>query len=237
MPDRAELRLLSAGAAQSVASALIPAFNATTGTRVRATYGAVGELKEKLLAGERCDVLVSTAPMVDQLARGERIVAATIRPLGRVHTGVAVRSGEPVPVIGNGEALRTSLAAARGIYVPDPERATAGVHFVKVLRALGLHDTLAPRLRKYPNGASAMDALARSSGNGLIGCTQITEIKAMPGVTLAGPLPAPFDLSTLYVAAACTSAPSPELAQQWVDFLTGAESRALRRDAGFDVDA
>jgi molybdate transport system substrate-binding protein len=233
--DCAELWLLSAGAAQSVATALIPDFGATTGARIRATFGAVGELKEKLLAGERCDVLVSTAAMVDELARAGRIAAATIRPVGRVDTGIAVRSDEPVPVIGNREALRASLIAASGIYLPDPERATAGVHFVKVTRALGLYDALASRLHKYPNGASAMAALAASRGSGLIGCTQSTEIKATPGVALAGALPAPFDLSTLYVAAACTSAANPELAQRWIAMLAGAEASALRRDAGFEA--
>src|ERR1700674_5837176 len=49
--DPRELYLLSAGAAQSVVAALIPVFAATTGTRVRATFRAVGALKEELLAG------------------------------------------------------------------------------------------------------------------------------------------------------------------------------------------
>jgi hypothetical protein len=42
-----------------------------------------------------------------------------------------------------------------------------------------------------------MDALAQSRGDGLIGCTQITEINATPGVTLAGTLPAPYELEGL----------------------------------------
>src|SRR5438034_6048731 len=137
---RAELRLLSAGAAQSVATTLIPAFGAASGARVRASFSAVGELKERLLGAERCDVIVSTAAMVDQFARSGKIVATSIRPLGHVHTGIAVRSGEPAPGIGSGAELRESLAAATGICVPDPERATAGIHFLKILRALGLHD-------------------------------------------------------------------------------------------------
>jgi molybdate transport system substrate-binding protein len=230
-----ELHLLSAGAAQSVAAALIPAFGAATGTRVRATFGAVGAVKERLLAAEPCDVLVSTAAMLDDFGRDGRVIAASIRPLGRVQTGIAVRSGEPAPAIGSRDLLRASLAAATGIYVPDPERATAGIHLVKVLRALGLHDDLAPRLHAYPNGASAMNALAQSRGGGLIGCTQVTEINATPGVTLAGTLPAPFELATTYAVATCTSARDPALAQRFVRLLAGPDSLRLRRDAGFDV--
>jgi molybdate transport system substrate-binding protein len=233
--DPQELYLLSAGAAQSVATALIPAFAATTGVQVRATFRAVGALREMFLAAEPCDVLVSTAAMLDDFARDGRVVAAGIRPLGRVQTGIAVRSGEPAPAIGNGDLLRASLAAATGIYLPDPERATAGIHLVKVLRALDLYEDLAPRLHAYPNGASAMDALAQSRGGGLIGCTQVTEINATPGVTLAGVLPKPFELATTYAIAMCTSAHDPELAQRFVQLLSGPDSFKSRRDAGFEV--
>jgi molybdate transport system substrate-binding protein len=233
--DAPEFHLLSAGAAQSVAAALIPAFAATTGTHVRATFRAVGALREMFLAAEPCDVLVSTAAMLDDFARDGRVVAPSIRPLGRVQTGIAVRLGEPSPAIGTRDLFRASLVAATGIYLPDPERATAGIHLVKVLRALDLYDEPAPRLHAYPNGASAMDALAQSRGGGLIGCTQVTEINATPGVTLAGILPAPFELATTYGVATCTSARDPVLAQRFVQLLVGPDSLTLRRNAGFEA--
>jgi hypothetical protein len=47
-------------------------------------------------------------------------------------------------------------------------------------------------------------------------------------------LPAPFELATLYVAAACRGASSAELAQRWIEMLAGAASRESRRDAGFE---
>ena len=230
-----ELYLLSAGAAQSVAVAVIPAFRAAAGAEVHATFRTVGVLKEMVLAAEPCDVLVSTAVMLDDFARDGRVLPASIRTLGRVQTGIAVRSDEPLPAIGNRALLRASLVAATGIYLPDPERATAGIHFVKVLRELGLHDDLAPLLHGYPNGARAMEALATSRGSGLIGATQVTEINATPGVTLVGTLPAPFELATTYAAAACTSAREPELAQRFLQMLAGPDALELRSQAGFEV--
>src|SRR5438094_321130 len=205
-----ELHLLSAGAAQSVAVAVIPAFRAAAGAEVHATFRTVGVLKEMVLAAEPCDVLVSTAAMLDDFARDGRVLPASIRTLGRVQTGIAVRSDEPLPAIGNRALLRASLAAAMGIYLPDPERATAGIHFVKVLRELGVHDDLAPPLHAYPNGAIAM-------------------------VTLVGTLPAPFELATTYAAAACTSAREPELAQRFVQMLAGPDALELRSQAGFEA--
>jgi molybdate transport system substrate-binding protein len=230
-----ELRLLSAGAAQAVATELMRQVRAAAGVEVRATFQPVGALKERLLAGEPCDVVVSTAAMLEEFARDGRVAVATISTLGHVHTGIAVRSGEDAPLIGTSEELRASLAAAARFYVPDPERATAGIHFVKVLRALGLHDGALPRIAPYSNGASAMAALAASTERGALGCTQITEIRATPGVALVGALPAEFELATLYAAAVWASTRDPELARRFVDKFADPDSRDLRRDAGFEV--
>jgi molybdate transport system substrate-binding protein len=80
-----------------------------------------------------------------------------------------------------------------------------------------------------------MAALAASTGPGLLGCTQVTEIKYTQGVALVGALPAEFDLATLYAAAASASARDPDLARRFVHLLTGPESRELRSEAGFET--
>jgi molybdate transport system substrate-binding protein len=229
------LRLLSAGAAQGVATALAQRLRAEAGVDVQACFQPVGALKEKLLAGEPCDIVISTAAMLDEFARDGRLVGVTISALGRVHTGIAVRLGGTAPSIGSREQLRAALSAAARLYVPDPERATAGIHFVKVLRALGLRDGLAPPLASYPNGRAAMNALALATERGALGCTQVTEIKSTPGVTFVGALPSEFELVTPYAAAACPSARDPNLAQRFLGMLAGPESLALRRAAGFEV--
>ena len=234
--SRAELRVLSGGAAQGVASALIPLFFAETGVEPRATFQAVGAIREKLLAGEPCDVFISTQAMVEELALAHHIVAETIAPLGSVQTGIAVREGDRAPPIANRDELRASLAAATAIYVPDPERATAGIHFVRVLRALHLHDEVAARLRSYPSGTAAMAALAQSPGVQCVGCTQVTEICATPGVKLVGPLPGEFELATVYAVGVCTQTGQPGLARRFARMVSGPESLELRIKAGFDLD-
>ena len=57
---------------------------------------------------------------------------------------------------------RASLAA-NAWYCPDTARATAGIHFLRVLRDLGLDGEVADRIRAYPSGAIAMQALAQSA--------------------------------------------------------------------------
>jgi molybdate transport system substrate-binding protein len=228
-----QLDLLCAGAAKGLVEALQPEFERATGATLHATFGAVGAMREKLDAGAPCDVLVLTRAMLDTLAHDGRVLADTIAPLGRVPTGIAVRAGEPLPTIGDRANLRASLAAARRIYFPDPERATAGIHFVKVLRDLGLHDDVAPRLATFPSGAVAMRALADTPESGLIGCTQVTEILYTPGVVLVGELPAGFELATLYAASVTTQARNAALARRFAAVLTGVDARGLRARGGF----
>jgi molybdate transport system substrate-binding protein len=230
-----ELHVLSAGAAKGLVEALTPAFHAATGATLRGEFGAVGTIRERWRAGVRCDVIILTGAMLEMLAREGQVDASTVAPLGRVRTGVAVRVGEPLPDSGDRDALRRTLLAATGLYVPDTERSTAGRHCIEVLRALGIHDDVIARVRAFPNGATAMRELAQAREAGCVGCTQITEIRYTPGVVLAGPLPAEFELATLYSAAVATAAGAQAAARQFVQLLTAPASRELRRSGGFEA--
>ena len=126
------------------------------------------------------------------------------------------------------------MSAAQGIYFPDPDKATAGIHFMNVLKALGLNESLQNRFRVFPNGASTMAAMAQSQEPGLIGCTQVTEINYTEGVVLIDVLPAEFELSTDYTLGICTGSQNPAQAQVLSDLLSGSASAAVRRQGGFE---
>ena len=230
----ADLMLLSAGAAKGLVESVASAFRDETGAAIRGTFGAVGTMREKLLAGEACDVFIATAAMLDALANEGRIVRASIRPIGPVRPRVAVRKGDPLVDVSTPEALASSLRRAPSIFIPDHERSTAGIHVVRVLDNLGLLASLSPRLRSYPNGAAAMGELARSGQAGAIGITQVTEIRYTPGVVLVAPLPSEFELATVYSASVCTNAAAPNFAATFVDWITGDRAAALRAAGGFE---
>ena len=229
------LHLLCAGAAQGLVEALQPRFEADTGASLQARFGAVGAMKEALLAGESCDLLVVTEVMIDALVNDGRLQGGTKAALGGVATGVAVRAGEPLPDVSTGDALAATLRGASALYIPDPQRATAGIHVAGVVRALGLEETLAGRVRSFPNGATAMRALASSTEANEIGCTQASEILRTEGLTLVASLPPPFGLTTVYAAAATAGTQQAELARRLVALLTGPETQAARARAGFST--
>lgn len=229
------LHLLSGGAAQGVVAALSGEFQAATGYAIDGTFGAVGAMKEKLLAGAPADVLILTRALIDELADAGQVIADARADLGRVGTGVAVRAGDPTPDVSTPEGLRAALRAAGAIFFPDSQRATAGIHFARVLETLGIAAEVAGRLSTHPNGATAMRELARAGSARPIGVTQITEILNTPGVTLVGPLPREFELATVYTAAVCTRAAAPDAARRLVALLSAEGTRAAREGAGFEL--
>jgi molybdate transport system substrate-binding protein len=215
--------------------ALAPQFLAQTGATIDARYGAVGAMKEALQAGAPCDVMLVTDAMVSTLTASGALQARGRALLGRVRTGVAVPLGAPLPDVSTAAALKAALLAASALYFPDPERATAGIHFAKVMRELGVHDALAPRFCTHPNGATAMREMAAAGDLRAIGCTQVSEILYTEGVALVGALPDAFELATPYTVAVSNGAADSALAQAFIALLAGASTQDLRAQGGFQA--
>jgi molybdate transport system substrate-binding protein len=129
-------------------------------------------------------------------------------------------------------ALRALLARASAIYLPDPERATAGIHALRVLRELDQAQP-AGRLRAHPNGAAAMAAMALAAEPASVGITQVSEILCTPGLRLLGVLPPPFGLATLYSAAVVRAAAYPAAAANLASLLTTTATSPWRQQGGF----
>ena len=228
------LNLLSGGAAQGLVAQIEESFEAQQQCAIDASFGAVGMMRDNLLAGSPCDLVILTGALVDQLTASGHLIPDSSRAIGAVKTGVAVKAGTPMPRVGTPAELKHALQSATSIYFPDPVKATAGIHFFGVLKQLELDVVLADRLCPFPNGAAAMQALAEAEGPGAIGCTQVTEIIYTDGVTLVAALPEEFELATTYTAAICTGAREPDTARALIAELVGPDAAAMRSACGFE---
>ena len=222
------LEFVSAGAAQG----LVTAVAKHAGVEVAGSFGAVGAMLEKFRAGEPCDVVILTNAQIAALAAEAHVDAETCVDLGSVPTAIAVRAGDDAIDVSSEAALKKALLDADAIYIPDPARSTAGIHFANVLGQLRIHRDVSARLKTFPNGMAAMSAMAEAKGKP-IGCTQTTEIFATPGVRLVSPLPKGFDLETVYTAAVNTNAARHDAAADFAARLGAEENRKARIEAGF----
>lgn len=227
------LNILSGGAAQGLVASVAEKFKAQTGFDIVAEFGAVGAMADKLRTGQPTDLVILTAAMVAKLAEERLVLPGSIRDIGLVETALAVRAGDPEVSVQNAEDLRRAFLAADTIFVPDVKTSTAGLHVAKVLGQLGIAGEVKPRLKIYPNGATAMRALAASEAAHALGCTQSTEIIATAGIKLSGSLPKGCDLATMYTAGVTSQSAQSEAAAALIELLTSAEAAGLRAQAGF----
>lgn len=222
------LNIISAGAAMGLVKQLL-------GDAVTGSYGAVGAMHDKFLAGEPCDLLILARKQLDELAAAHALSANSIVNIGFVKTGIAVRTGSPTPDVRDSSRLRTAFLAASRIYTPDMTKSTAGQHVAKMIGALGIMDAVKHKLSEHPNGAIAMKTMASDTVGHPIGCTQATEILYTPGVKLTDLLPAEYELSTLYSVAVPARSQHAVAAQALLNQLVNASTLEQRRSAGFEM--
>jgi molybdate transport system substrate-binding protein len=231
------VNILSAGACKGLFQALF-AKRFESG-KLQGAFGAVGAMQEKLLAGEACELIALTRPMLEKLAIEGWVIQETITDIGKVGTGIAVPTKlRSVPDVSHADVLRANLLAATSIHFPDPQRATAGIHFQNVLSELGILDEVRARCFHYPNGAFAMAELAKNKaahGELQIGCTQVSEITYTKGVSLVAELPEPFQLRTTYAVALTPSGIESKRALKMLEKLTSDKQLKLRQQGGFLV--
>jgi molybdate transport system substrate-binding protein len=227
-----ELKVYAAGATKDVVIRVAPEFAKTTGIKIVPVYDTVGALRDRVLRGEKPDVVMLSDAALDALQAGDLIAADSRRPLGSVAIALAVKKGAPVPDISTPEALKRALLGVKSLAHADPKHgATAGAHFAKVLDRLGIRDRIAARLTLIPFGVEVVQAVA--DGRFELGVSQSSEITLHPGVSLVGMLPEPYALLTPFAAASLNGA--GEKAQKFVDFLQTKAGLDALAEAGFSA--
>ena len=226
----ADVTVLAAGAAKELIARIETSFTEATGHRIKATFDTVGAQRERVEKGERPDAVIFSSAAITQLGKLGLIDAASIRDVGDVQVGLAVRVGESVPDIRTPDALRSVLLAAKSIAYADPARgATAGAHFAKVLIALGIQDRVASKVSVLPFGVEVIEAVAE--GKFEIGVSQSSEIVQHKGVRYVGALPVPHQLATRYQMAALKDRP---LGVSLADFVVSERGKQASRNSGFE---
>jgi molybdate transport system substrate-binding protein len=232
---RAEtVAVLSAGAVQSAMVDLIAAHSAAQGSGYTVTqeYMPVGPLMKKLTDGAKPDVIIlSEEAMVGAVEKGF-VDKDSVRVIGRVGIGVAIKTGATAPDIATPEALKATLLAAKSIVYIDPTRGTSGKHFAGVIEAFGITDALKAKTT-LGSGGYVVEPVGR--GEVELGIHQITEILPVKGVTLLGPLPARVQKITVYVAGIARTATNPSGAKSLITHATGEQAQRVLATKGFMV--
>lgn len=222
----AELTVLTAGAFRDVAAALIPAFEARTGDHVILRNDTVGALVRRIEGGEAFEVVVMSPAGLRQIAA--RIASGSSVNVAKVGVGVAVKAGAAQPDISTVAGFKAAMLNARAVAYIDPASGgSSGIYVAKLFQTLGIADAMAPKSVLVKGGLAA-EAVA--DGRADIVVHQISEILAVRGVTLIGPLPPDIQNETIYAGAVAVGA--PESARAFLAALSGPEAGSVLREKG-----
>lgn len=229
----AELKVLTAGAFKPVVAALAPVFEGQTGHTVRIENDTAGALARRIGNGEAFDVVVLTPAAMEPLEQAGRVARGSSVRLARVAIGVAVKQGAPLPAIGSESDFRQALLAARAVAYIDPAAGgSSGIYLTQLFQRMGIAAQIAPKAVLVPGGLVAQRLV---SGEADLALHQISEILAVPGVTLVGPIPAVVQNYTVYAGGlAATSADLPA-ARAFLELLAGERAKTVLKDKGMEA--
>jgi molybdate transport system substrate-binding protein len=229
------IHVMSGGAPKEVFALLTPKFERQTGHQVKFTYAVITALRERLAAGEKADVLVLPAPVLDGLAGDGKVRADGRATFGTVGLSVVVKDGARRPDISSKEKFRDAMLAARAVVHATPGQTPSGTHMGKVMEQLGIADAMAKKVIHKPALDGGVQLVA--AGEADIGIYPASEVAGVEGLTIVGSLPPGLDLEIVYGAAVSADSATPGAAAAFVKFMAAPENRSAWKEAGFGPPA
>lgn len=228
------VQVLSAGAVEPGLVAAAAAFGRAGPHRVELAWATTPNIRKRIAAGDVFDLLVVPDHALDELAQAGKLIAAERAVLGRVGVGVAVRSGQPLPAVGDTAALEQTLFDAESIVFT---RATSGSYVESMLKHLGWYERLLPRITRFVTGPEMMEHLIHGRGREVcLGAIVELMMFRDQGVQFVGPLPPELQHATRYDAAPMPGGANPAGARAFLRYLAGAEASAMFAACGVMVE-
>ena len=228
-----ELVVLSAAAVRPGLMQVPPIFAKATGHHLTVSFGNATAIRDKVVAGDRADVVILPPMQIDELIGRGFLLAASRANLGVVRLGIAARAGGGMRSVATVDEFKQALASAPSFGMPDPaDGSTSSVYLVKILQQLGIAEAMRGKTKLFPDGTKALEAVAK--GEIALTVAPITSIFTVIDVELLGPLPETLQLKTIYVAALANRSASSAAANDLVKLLTSSEVAALFKAKGID---
>jgi molybdate transport system substrate-binding protein len=220
----AEMTLFCTQALRTSLLELAPRFEKATGHKVNLVVAPSGQLVKKVEAGELADLLIANASNIDALIKDGKVTGDRV-DIARAQVGLSIKAGNPRPDISTPEAVRKALLDAKAISYSAG--GLSGNNFEFAMNKLGILDEVK---KKAKNASPAAKLVV--SGEADIAVQQISELIAVEGSELLGPLPAELDQVTQFSMGVLTGGKQTEVARAMLDYLRTPEAQAVIKAKG-----
>ena len=228
----AEIKVLTAGAFKPVVTAIAPDFEKQTGHKLVIDNDTAGALVKRINSGEAFDLVVLTPGALEPLGKDGKVVNGSVQRLAKVAIGVAVKRGAPLPDISSVDAFKNTLLGARAVAYIDPAAGgSSGIYLAQWFEKAGIADRIKPKAVLVPGGLVAQRLVNDQAD---LAIHQISEILAVPGAQLVGPIPAEIQNYTVYAGAVSSNARDVDAARALLAALASAKTREVLKEKGME---
>jgi molybdate transport system substrate-binding protein len=154
--------------------------------------------------------------------------------LGLVSINAVVRAGASKPDLSTPDKVKAAILGARAIAHATPGETPSGTHMGKLIESLGIADAMKGKIIHRSALRGGIEVVA--SGEAEIGFYPKSEVLD-PRLSLAGPLPAAIQLTTIYGAAVTAKSAAPDAGAAFIAFMSDSKHRAVWSEGGFDPPA
>ncbi|WP_108663380.1 molybdate ABC transporter substrate-binding protein [Acuticoccus kandeliae] len=208
-------------------------WQAETGKSATISYAGSSALARQIQQGAPADLFISANPdWMDTLESDGLIKADTRRDLlGNAIVLIATGKDAASVEIGPGFDL-SGLLADEHLAMALVDSVPAGVYGKASLTALGLWDSVAPKVAQADNVRAALALVAR--GEAPYGIVYATDAAAEDNVTIVGAFPADSHPPIIYPAALIADSDNVDAAA-FLDYISSARAQPLFERQGFTV--
>jgi molybdate transport system substrate-binding protein len=199
------------------------------------SFGSSSTLARQIEQGAPANVFASAdEKWMDYLADKKLIAAGTRKDLLGNDLVLVISADKPMHVTINKSFDLMGLLGANGrLATGDPAHVPVGIYAEQALKALGLWDSVSPRLARTEDVRAALLLVER--GEAPAGIVYATDAAASKAVMIAGTFPADSHDPVSYPFVVTKAGDTPE-ARALLVFLTTAPARAVFAQRGFKVE-
>lgn len=201
-----------------------------SGVRLQFNFGGSGDLQKQIEAGAPVDVFVSAADrQMDELERKGLVLAGSRRTFARNTLSVVVPVDTRLTIT---RAADLAQSRVQRIAIGNPKTVPAGQYAEESLRALGLWESLRPRLVFGENVRQVMEYVAR--GEVEAGFVYVTDLVSRPDLAKEAFRPPQGSYAPVtYPAAVVESSRYPAIGEAFIALLLSREGQAILARLGF----
>jgi molybdate transport system substrate-binding protein len=222
-----ELRALTSMAPRDVVVDAAALYQAQHPARIEVQSAGGVDVARRIAAGEAVDIVVLARDAIDKLIAAGKLLAADRTDLMESEIAIGVRAGTPHPDVADEQALRTLLLDSASVsYSTGP----SGQYLEKLFERWGIYERIRDRIVVPPPGMPVAQLIA--TGKVVLGFQQLSELIAVPGVEVAGLLPATVQHLTTFSAGISVACGNVEEARRFLRFAASDALDATKKRRG-----